>query len=102
MPSKRRSSKRPYSQPHPELDVDRVAGGGARTERGPGGEEYKVVIPRPTDKTYVCPGCHQEILPFSQHLVAWATDGLFGTEAAAAARRHWHTRCWNTFGRQRG
>lgn len=80
----------------------RVFGGGARTETGPRGEEYKVAVPRPTEKTYLCPGCSREIPPMTQHLVAWATDGLFGAEVAAAERRHWHTRCWETFGRQRG
>lgn len=102
MPSKRRSTKRPYHQPHPELDVERVRGGGSRTEIGPGGEEYHVAIPRPSDKTYICPSCSREIPPRTQHVVAWATDGLFGVEAAAAARRHWHTHCWETFGRRRG
>ncbi len=103
MSRKRRSNKRPYGQPHPELDVERLANAtGGRRERGPGGEEYIVVTPRPTDKTYVCPGCGQDIAGDSVHVVAWAADGLFGAEAAAAARRHWHTGCWNSFGRTRG
>jgi len=102
MPSGRRSTKRPYGQPHPELDVDRVLGGAARREIGPRGEEYFVATPRPSEKTYICPGCHQEIDGAPTHIVAWAADGLFGAEAAAAERRHWHTRCWKTFGRSRG
>ncbi|MFW7413579.1 hypothetical protein [Demequina sp. SO4-18] len=103
MPSKRRSSKRPYGEPHPELDVDRVSNAtGGRREAGPGGEEFIVVTPRPTDKTYVCPACRQDIPPRTPHIVAWAADGLFGPEQAAAQRRHWHTHCWNTFGRNRG
>ena len=28
-------------------------------------------------------------------VVAWAEDSLFGAEAALAARRHWHTACWD-------
>ncbi|WP_062317731.1 hypothetical protein [Demequina maris] len=103
MPSGRRSSKRPYGQPHPELDVDRLrAGGSARVETGPGGEEYFVAVPRPSDRTFTCPGCSRDIPGDQQHIVAWATGGLFGEEAAAAARRHWHTACWETFGRSRG
>jgi len=102
MPSKRRSSKRPYGQPHPEFDVDRARGGGARPEMGPGGEEYLVATPRLTDKTYVCPSCGRDIPPNTAHLVAWAADGLFGADAAAADRRHWHTHCWTTFGRTNG
>src|SRR5690606_41940452 len=103
MPSKRRSSKRPYGQPHQELDASTVWGGsGARTETGPGGEPYHVATPRPSDKTYICPACSQEIPPRTAHLVAWAQDEIFGAEVAAEQRRHWHTHCWNTFGRQRG
>ncbi len=103
MPSGRRSSKRPYGQPHPDLDVDRLrAGGSARVETGPGGEEYFVAVPRPSDRTFTCPGCSRDIPGDQQHIVAWATGGLFGEEAAAAARRHWHTACWETFGRSRG
>lgn len=103
MPSGRRSSKRPYGQPHPELDVDRVRGSaGARRETGPRGEEFMVAVPRPSEKTYVCPGCSKEIDGMTQHIVAWAADGLFGPDAAAEQRRHWHTGCWNSFGRHRG
>ena len=102
MPTGRRSSKRPYGKPHEELDVERVRGGGPRIERGPGGEDYYVATPRPNDKTYVCPGCQQEIPGDTVHVVAWAADGLFGPEAAQSARRHWHTHCWRTFGRVNG
>lgn len=103
MPSRRRSSKRPYGQPHPELDVDRIRGGlGARREIGPGGEEHFVAIPRPNDKTYICPGCSREVDGQVQHIVAWPVESILGPEAAAAARRHWHTGCWNSFGRRRG
>ena len=103
MPSGRKSSKRPYGQPHPELDVDRARGAtGSRRETGPGGEEYFVATPRPNDKTYICPGCRQEIDGATAHVVAWAADGLFGADVAASERRHWHTNCWQTFGRQRG
>jgi len=103
MPSSRRSSKRPYGQEHPELDVERLtASVGARRERGPGGEEYRVAVPRPSEKTYVCPGCQREVDGRVTHIVAWPADGLFGPEAAAEQRRHWHTGCWNTHGRTRG
>ena len=103
MPSKRRSTKRPYGLPHPELDVDRVQSSfGARREPGPGGEDYLVAVPRPSDKTYTCPACGRDIPGNQQHVVAWAEDGLFGPEAASDARRHWHRTCWENFGRVRG
>lgn len=103
MPSKRRSSKRPYGQPHPELDVERVQGSlGARRELGPGGEEYLVAVPRPSEKSYTCPACAREIPGDLAHVVAWPADGLFGADAAAEQRRHWHRACWESFGRARG
>lgn len=49
---------------------------------------------RSSEKTYTCPGCHQPVPAGSAHVVAWATESLFGREAALAARRHWHLRCW--------
>jgi len=101
MPSGRRSRKRPYAQPHQEYSADRVLGGAPRIERGPGGEDYYVATPRPSDKTYTCPACGQEIAGGTTHVVAWAVGGLFGEEAAAQARRHWHSACWANFGRGR-
>ncbi len=102
MPSGRRSSKRPYGQPHRELDVDRLRGAVPRIEIGPRGEEFEVAVPRPSDKTYVCPGCSQEISGQLPHVVAWPRESVMGPDAAVAARRHWHTNCWATFGRHGG
>ncbi|AEV88307.1 ATP/GTP-binding protein [Actinoplanes sp. SE50] len=39
-------------------------------------------------KTYLCPGCLQDIRPGVAHIVAWPHDG------AGDDRRHWHTGCW--------
>jgi len=102
MPTGRRSNKRPYGKPHEEFDPDRVTGGGPRIEPGPRGEPHYVATPRPTDKTYVCPACQQEISGDTAHVVAWPVDHLFGEDAAKDARRHWHSSCWRTFGRSRG
>lgn len=41
-------------------------------------------------KTYRCPGCEQEILPGTPHVVAWRADRSDGGDW----RRHWHTPCW--------
>jgi hypothetical protein len=40
-------------------------------------------------KTYRCPGCDQEIVPGTAHVVVWPA----GT-AGADERRHWHNPCW--------
>jgi hypothetical protein len=102
--ARRKSTKRPYGGPHPELDTARLLAGGrgSRLEPGPGGEDYHVAVSRSSEKTYVCPACRQDVPPLTEHVVAWAADGLFGPEAAAEERRHWHTRCWETFGRTHG
>jgi hypothetical protein len=97
----RRSRKRPYGEPHPELDVERITGGfPARLEAGPGSEPFYVAISRQRDKTYVCPACGQDIPAMTNHVVAWAAGGLFGPAVAEEERRHWHTACWERFGRQ--
>lgn len=47
------------------------------------------------EKTYRCPGCHQEIRPGTPHLVVVEHDDVEG-------RRHWHTICWRQELRRRG
>lgn len=46
-------------------------------------------------KTYICPGCHRNIDPGTEHIVAWRADHWSGDEASAAGRRHWHLKCWS-------
>ena len=98
MPSGRRSSKRPWGA-HPELDVDR-ARGGTRPESGPDGEWTVRTVTSP-EKTYVCPGCRQDVPPGTTHVVAWRSDHLLGPDAAVEDRRHWHTSCWRNRARRR-
>ena len=94
MPSSRRSTRRPWGQEHPELDLQRATGG-RRSEDGPDGS-WTVQRVRGSDKSYTCPGCRQPVGPGTPHVVAWAQDGLFGAERAMAERRHWHTACWTS------
>lgn len=93
MPSSRRSSKRPYSLEHRELNFQVATGGRRTVERR--GDDWTVQNIRSGDKVYMCPGCNHAIPMGVAHVVAWANDSLFGKEQALAARRHWHTRCWN-------
>lgn len=101
MPSGRRSSKRPWSGEHPELDLDR-ARGGSRTEHGSDGSwTVRTVGAAGATKAYLCPGCRQEIPPGTAHVVAWQDDALLGAQAGLELRRHWHAGCWRARGRRR-
>lgn len=94
----RRSSKRPWSAPHPDLDLDR-ARGGSSTETGPDGAW---TVRRVTgEKAYLCPGCRQEIPAGTPHVVAWHADALLGAQAGVELRRHWHSACWSARDRRR-
>jgi len=96
MPSGRRSSKRPYAQEVRPLDVDRATGG-RRSETADDGE-WVVQRVRGSERTFRCPGCDQELVPGTAHVVAWRSDGLFGE--ALDDRRHWHTSCWQARARR--
>ncbi len=92
----RRSRRRPYSEPHRELDSSTVFRGSARTETGRDGLSWTVRTVSGGEKSYTCPGCHQSIGPGVEHVVAWTDEHLFGHEAGLAERRHWHSRCWSS------
>ncbi|WP_199423441.1 hypothetical protein [Actinotalea solisilvae] len=100
MPSGRRSTRRPWAQDHPELDVERVRGGRS-TESAADGEWVVQRVSGASGKAYTCPGCRQEIASGTAHVVAWATDDLLGAEAGVAGRRHWHASCWSHRARRR-
>ena len=97
MPSGRRSTKRPWGE-HRELDVDR-ARGGTRSESAPDGE-WVVRAVGGSEKTYLCPGCRQDVPVGAAHVVAWRSDHVLGDAAAVEERRHWHTSCWRNRGRR--
>lgn len=99
MPSSRRSGKRPYGAPVPELDLQRATGG-RRSESGPDGE-WTVQQVRGGDRAYRCPGCDQLIAPGTAHVAAWRADAVWGDDAALDSRRHWHTACWAARGTRR-
>ncbi|KGM13764.1 hypothetical protein [Cellulomonas bogoriensis] len=96
MPSRR---PRRRQGPHRELDLDRALGG-RRSESGPDGD-WTVQQVRGGAKEYRCPGCNQMIPAGAAHVVAWAADGLLGSQAALELRRHWHSACWTARGRRR-
>lgn len=75
------------------LETDSVMRGWVRSETR-AGEEWQVRSVSGGDKSYRCPGCNQLIPPGTGHVVAWRSDHLWGSDAAVADRRHWHTSCW--------
>ncbi len=52
------------------------------------GWHLRVVQPYRATKVYRCPGCDQEILPRTAHVVVWP-------EGSPEQRRHWHRACWD-------
>ncbi|GAA1443457.1 hypothetical protein [Leifsonia poae] len=77
------------------LDLSRIMTGWRRTEVRRGiAWNVQPVSTVQAQKSYVCPGCGQDISPGVAHLVAWRADGVMGDAADIAARRHWHSHCW--------
>lgn len=56
--------------------------------------EVRRIQPYQAHKTYLCPGCQQEILPGTGHVVVVPVG-------AADLRRHWHRACWEHRHRRR-
>lgn len=48
-------------------------------------------------RSYLCPGCQQDVSAASPHTVAWPSSSMHGVEN----RRHWHTPCWDARDRRR-
>jgi len=97
MPRSNRPRGRSYSGSGDDdaLDLSRIMSGWRRTEVRRGVLwNVQPVSSAQAQKSYVCPGCGQEIAAGVAHVVAWRGDGVMGDEADIAARRHWHTHCW--------
>jgi len=61
---------------------------------GLGTAEIRRIQPYQADKTYICPGCNQEIWPGTGHIVIVPLSD-------PASRRHWHSPCWEHRERRR-
>jgi hypothetical protein len=66
--------------------------GPERVESWPDGDWVVRQIPGAgSAKAYRCPGCDQEIVPGTPHIVAWPAGRA---DVGLDDRRHWHTSCW--------
>jgi len=45
-------------------------------------------------KSYVCPGCNQQIRPATPHYVVWPDVPSLLESEGINERRHWHKHCW--------
>lgn len=82
------------------------ATGAAPVDRGPVLDEVEFqgqalaarqVRGNDSGRSYLCPGCQQDVAAATPHTVAWPTASMHGVEN----RRHWHTACWQARDRRR-
>lgn len=52
-------------------------------------------------RSYLCPGCRQQVLASVPHVVAWPVETPVASGAGVDHRRHWHTPCWRARDRRR-
>ncbi|GAA1893026.1 hypothetical protein [Lapillicoccus jejuensis] len=75
------------------LDTSRI-GGVTSTERYAGTlftvRRVSGATGASAERAYLCPGCQQDVLPGTPHVVAWPAEGVGGL----GDRRHWHSGCW--------
>ena len=88
-PSRPRRSNRPRLAATTE-DEDAARLGPPVLQEWPDGDWVVRQVPgAAATKIYRCPGCDQELVPGTAHVVVWPADGP-GTDE----RRHWHNACW--------
>lgn len=68
----------------------------APEQHADGGWHVRRIAGSAATKSYLCPGCNQQILPGTPHVVAWSADRMLGEEF----RRHWHSPCWDNRARR--
>jgi hypothetical protein len=98
----RRGRVRPSRPPAAADDLEtRLVHGGGTLEQHPDGDwRVRPVTGAAASKSYLCPGCRQQIPPGVPHLVVWPAERL-GAFGGPEDRRHWHTPCWSARSRRR-
>jgi hypothetical protein len=72
--------------------------GPPQTQAWPDGDWVVRQVPgAAATKMYRCPGCDQEIMPDTAHVVVWPAQ-----TPGPAERRHWHNACWQRRPRRPG
>jgi len=95
-PSKPRRARR--SGPAKPADDASARLGPPQTQEWPDGDWVVRQVPGAAAvKTYRCPGCDQELLPGTAHVVVWPAYAPGPEE-----RRHWHNACWQRRPRRPG
>ena len=90
-----RSNRRRHDASGGDESFERLLAGWKRTETRRGVQwTVQPVSGVQAVKPYTCPGCGRMVETGVAHLVTWRADGVLGDQAELAARRHWHTRCW--------
>jgi hypothetical protein len=83
-----------------DLETRLVHGGGRLEEHPDGAWRVRGVPGAAASKAYMCPGCRQQIVPGTPHVVAWPAERM-GAFGGPGDRRHWHTACWSARDRRR-
>jgi hypothetical protein len=90
--------RKPSKHTRPVSDRRLLGGTQERQSRGDGDWIVRRVSGTASTKAYRCPGCDQQILPNTPHVVAWPENpsllAAIGGAQSLDERRHWHTTCW--------
>jgi hypothetical protein len=90
--------RKPSKHTRPVSDRPLTGGHQVRETRADGEWIVRRVSGSASSKAYRCPGCDQQILPATPHVVVWPENpsllAALGGGQSLDERRHWHTACW--------
>ncbi|GAA1572894.1 hypothetical protein GCM10009804_31770 [Kribbella hippodromi] len=92
------SRRKPSKWQRPVSDRPLLGGTQNREQKAGGEWIVRRVSGSASAKSYRCPGCDQQILPGTPHVVVWPENqSLLGAISGGQSldeRRHWHSACW--------
>lgn len=90
--------RKPSKHTRPVSDRPLLGGTQVRETRADGDWMVRRISGSASSKAYRCPGCDQQILPATPHVVVWPENpsllSALGGGQSLDERRHWHTACW--------